>query len=138
MNKFFRYTLVILLICSTIGIFYALGYYITGEIVRHRNVIIKENSEYLWVKEYSIYNEDSCVYKYHQPIIYEGVVTRRSSRFQGVPGKGGHRVYRTHIKYNGDEEYTERGFRYYNQHKEGTKVMVKVTFYPYERVETLN
>ena len=138
MNKFFRYTLIIFLICVTIGVFYTMGYCIVGEIVRKPNVILKQDSEYLWVREYTMYNEDSCVYKYHQPIIYEGVVIRRSSRLQGVPGKGGHKVYRTHIQYNGDEEYTEMGFTYYVQHKEGTKVNVKVTFYPYEIVEILN
>lgn len=138
MNKFFKYTLIILLICVTIGIFYTIGYYIVGEIVKKPNVILKQDSEYLWVKEYTMYNEDSCVYKYHQPIIYEGVVVRRYSNFQGVPGKGGHRVYRTYIQYNEDKEYTKTGFTYYNHHKEGTKVMVKVTFYPWKNVEILN
>ncbi len=135
MKNFFYCTFIILLISV---VFYVMGYFVVGEIMRHPNVIIKENSEYLWVKEYTIYNEDSCVHKYHQPIIYEGVVMRRSSRFQGVQRKGGHRVYRTHIKYNGDKEYIETGFRYYNQHEEGTKVKVKVTFYPWKKVETLN
>ena len=137
MNKFFRYTLITLLICVTIGVFYTMGYCIAGEIAKKPNVIVKQNSEYLWIKKYTMYNEDSCVYKYHQPIIYEGVVTRRSSRFQGVPGKGGHRVYRTYIKYNGNEEYTKRGYSYYANHKEGDKVNVKVTFYPWYQVNLI-
>lgn len=137
MNKFFRYTLITLLICVTIGIFYTMGYCITGEITRKPNVIVKQNSEYLWVKKYTMYNEDSCVYKYHQPIIYKGVVTCRYSHFQGVPGKGGHRVYKTRIKYNGNEEYTKRGYSYYTNHKEGDKVNVKVTFYPWYQVNLI-
>ena len=70
MNKFFRYTLITLLICVTIGVFYTMGYCIAGEIVKKPNVIVKQNSEYLWVKKYTMYNEDSCVYKYHQPILH--------------------------------------------------------------------
>jgi hypothetical protein len=138
MNKFLRYTLITILICGVIGVFYTMGYCITGEIVRNPNVIVKQNSEYLWVKKYTMYNEDSCIYKYHQPIIYEGVVTYRSSHFQGIPGKGGHIVYKTYIKYNGNEEYREFGYQYYNKHKEGDKVNVKVTFYPWYQVDLLN
>jgi len=138
MNNFFKYTLIIFLICITIGIFYIMGYCIVGEFVKKPNVILRQNSEYLWVKKYTMYNEDSCIYKYHQPIIYEGVVTRRSVIFTGIPGKGGHRVYITDIKYNGNEKYRKSEVHYYNNHKEGDKVKVKVSFYPYEEVEILN
>lgn len=135
MKKFFGYSFLILLF----GIlFYCLGYLIVGEIKRSPNVIIKQDSEYMWVKEYSLYNEDSCVYKYHQPIIYEGIVVDRRSHFQGVPGKGGHRVYRTDICYNENVEHTETGWSYYDSHKEGDKVKVKVSFYPWEKIEVLN
>ena len=135
MKKFFSYSFLILLFGT---LFYCLGYLIIGEIKRSPNVIIKQDSEYMWVKEYSLYNEDSCVYKYHQPIIYEGIVVDCRSNFQGVPGKGGHRVYRTDIRYNGNAEYTVTGWSYYNSHKEGDKVKVKVSFYPWEKVEVLN
>ena len=138
MNKFFRYILIILLICAVICIFYTIGYCIVGEIVRKPNVILKQDSEYLWIKEYTMYNKDSCIYKYHQPIIYEGVVTYRSSKFQGIPGKGGHRVYRTHIQYNGDKEHTETGLSYYNSHKENDKIKINISFYPFYKLEVLN
>ena len=138
MNRFFRYITITFLFCGVIGIFYWMGYYITGEIIRKPNIIVKQDSEYLWVKEYTIYNEDSCIHKYHQPIIYEGVVTYRTSYWVGVAGKGGHMVYETHIKYNGNENHIEPYFSYYCNHKEGTKVNVKVTFYPWSKVEVLN
>jgi len=135
MKNFLRYSSLTLLF----GIlFCCLGYLIVGEIKRSPNVIIKQNSEYLWVKKYSLYNEDSCVYKYHQPIIYEGIVVDRRSYFTGVPRKGGHQVYRTDIRYNKNEEYTENGWSYYNSHKEGDKVKVKITFYPWGKIEVLN
>ena len=137
MNKFLKYILITLLVCCTICLFYIMGYCVTGEIVRKPNVILKQNSEYLWVKKYTMYNEDSCIYKYHQPIIYEGVVTHRSSNFQGIPGKGGHKVYRTYIKYNSDKEYIERGFQYYNTHPEGTNVKIKETYYPWYQADLL-
>ena len=135
MKKFFIYLFITLLFG---GMLYYLGYLIVGEIERKSNIIIKQDSEYLWVKKYSLYNEDSCVYKYHQPIVYEGEVVNRRSNFVGVPGKGGHRVYRTDIRYNENEEYTETGWSYYDSHKEGDKVKVKETFYPFNKIEVLN
>lgn len=123
-----------------IGLFVVGGllYVLIGGIVRKRNVLVKETTEYVYYKQYGIYNKDSCVYKYHKPIIYDGKVVRRSISFVGLVGKGGHYVYRTHIKYNNTEEYIELGFSYYDKHKEGDDVKVEVTFYPYEKVKTLN
>lgn len=138
MNKFLGYLGISLLICGSIVVLCGLGYVIVGEIERNPNAIIKQDSEYIWVKTYSMYNEDSCVYKYHQPIIYEGEVIDRRHHIQGVPGKGRHRVYRTYIKYNGDKEYRKSGVHYYNNHKKGDKVKVKVSFYPWEEIEVLN
>ena len=123
-----------------IGLFVVGGllYVLIGGIVRKRNVLVKETTEYVYYKQYGIYNKDSCVYKYHKPIIYDGKVVRRSISFVGLVGKGGHYVYRTHIEYNNTEEYIELGFSYYDKHKEGDDVKVEVTFYPYEKVKTLN
>jgi hypothetical protein len=123
-----------------IGLFVVSGllYVLIGGIVRKRPVLVKETTEYVYYKQYSIYNKDSCVYKYHKPIIYDGKVVRRRRNFVGLPGKGGHYAYRTHIMYNNTEECIELGFIYYDEHKEGDDVKVKVTFYPYEKVETLN
>jgi hypothetical protein len=123
-----------------IGLFVVSGllYVLIGGIVRKRPVLVKETTEYVYYKQYSIYNKDSCVYKYHKPIIYDGKVVRRRRNFVGLPGKGGHYAYRTHIMYNNTEECIKAGFIYYDEHKEGDDVKVKVTFYPYEKVETLN
>lgn len=123
-----------------IGLFVVGGllYVLIGGIVRKRSVLVKETTEYVYYKQYDIYNKDSCVYKYHKPIIYDGKVVRRSMHFIGIPGKGGHYAYRTYIRYNNTEEYIELGFSYYDKHKEGDDVKVKVTFYPCEKVKTLN
>lgn len=109
-----------------------------GGIVRKRSVLVKETAEYVYYKQYGIYNKDSCICKYHKPIIYDGKVVRRSKNFVGLVGKGGHYEFHTHIRYNNTEEYIEPGSSYYNKHKEGDNVKVKVTFYPYKKVEMLN
>ena len=134
MKNFFTY----LFLISLCLILYCLGYLAVGIIERNSNVIVKQDLEYLWVKTYSLYNEDSCIYKYHQPIVYEGEVIKRKSNFVGVPGKGGYRVYKTYIRYNKNEEHIEKRRSYYNTHKEGDKVKIKVSFYPSYKLEVLN
>ena len=127
-----------LFLISLCAILYYLCYLAVGIIKRNPDVIIKEDSEYLLVMTYSLYNKDSCVYKYHQPIIYEGEVINRRIYFAGVPGKCGHWAHSTDIRYNGNEEYTEMDWSYYDTHKEGDKVKIKVSFYPYYEIEVLN
>ena len=134
MKNFFT-CLFLITLCA---ILYCLGYLAVGIIERNPNVIVKQDSEYLWVKAYSLYNEDSCIYKYHQPIVYEGEVIKRKSNFVGVPGKGGYRVYKTYIRYNKNEEHIKKHRSYYNTHKEGDKVKIKVSFYPSYKLEVLN
>lgn len=112
-------------------------YYIIGIIERTPDTLIKEDSEYLYYKEYEIYNRDSCIYKYHKPIIYDGEIVDKRSHIQGIPGKGGHWVYRTYIKYDGDKEYVENGMSFYSDHKIGDKVKITVVFYPYERIDLI-
>lgn len=113
-------------------------YYIIGIIERTPDTLVKEDTEYLYYKEYEIYNRDSCIYKYHKPIIYDGEIVNKSSHIQGVPGKGGHRVYRTYIKYNGDKEHVENGVHFYSNHEIGDKVKITVVFYPYERIYSID
>ena len=127
-----------LFLISLCTILYYLGYLVVGIIERNPDVIIKEDSKYLWVMTYSLYNKDSCIYKYHQPIIYEGEVINRRIYFAGVPGKYGHLAHSTDIRYNGNEEYTEMGWSYYDTHKEGDKVKIKVSFYPSYKLEVVN
>lgn len=117
------------------------GFLIYGGIITKEDVIMKRTSDYIYVKEYSWYNKDSTVYKYPATKIYQGVVTnkRRYSNFVGVPGKGGrYRAnYRTTVSYN-NEHYTFTGYNVYHKYKEGDKVKVKVTHYPYYSVDIVN
>jgi len=113
-------------------------YYIIGIIERTPDTLVKEDTEYLYYKEYKIYNRDSCIYKYHKPIIYDGEIVDKRSHIQGIPGKGGHWVYRTYIKYNGDKEYIENGMYFYSNHEIGDKVKITVVFYPYERINSID
>ena len=64
---------------------------------------------------------------------------RRSSNFVGVPGKGGHfqTNYRTTVSYN-NEHHTFTGSSMYHRYKEGDKVKVKVTHYPYYSIDIVN
>ena len=113
-------------------------YYIIGIIERTPDTLLKEDTEYLYYKEYELYNRDSCIYKYHKPIIYDGEIVDKRSHIQGIPGKGGHWVYRTYIKYNGDKEYIENGMYFYSNHEIGDKVKITVVFYPYERINSID
>ena len=112
-------------------------YLLIGFAEKKRDVIVKEDTEYFYYKRYEIYNKDSCIYKFHKPIIYDGEIVDKSSHIQGIPGKGGHRVYRTYIKYDGDKEYVENGMSFYSDHEIGDKVKITVVFYPYERIDLI-
>ena len=113
-------------------------YLIIGCIVQNRDVLVKEDSEYLYYKEYTLYNRDSAVYKYHKPIIYDCVVVnkRKSGGYVGVPGKGGHPVvhYYTTFEYNG-KRVEEGGSEYYDRFNVGDNLKVKEIFYPHYRIE---
>ena len=123
-----------LMICGVAVIMY----YIIGIIERTPDTLVKEDTEYLYYKEYKIYNRDSCIYKYHKPIIYDGEIVDKRSHIQGIPGKGGHWVYRTYIKYDGDKEYVENGMYFYSNHEIGDKVKITIVFYPYERINSID
>lgn len=113
-------------------------YLIIGCIVQNKDVLVKEDSEYLYYKEYTLYNRDSAVYKYHKPIIYDCVVVnkRKSHGYVGLAGKGGHPVtyYYTTFEYNG-KRVEESGSEYYNHFNVGDKLKVKEIFYPHYRTE---
>ena len=117
------------------------GWWIYGFIVAKEDIIVKRTSDYVYVKEYSFYNKDSTVYKYPATKIYQGVIQnkRRSSNFVGVPGKGGHfqTNYRTTVSYN-NEHHTFTGSSMYHRYKEGDKVKVRVTHYPYYSIDLVN
>lgn len=117
------------------------GFLIYGGIITKKDVIVKRTSDYLYVKEYSWYNKDSTIYKYPATKTYQGVVInkRSYSSLVGVPGKGGHFVtnYRTTVSYN-NEHYTFTGSGVYHRYKEGDKVRVRVTHYPYYSIDVVN
>ena len=110
---------------------------ILGAIIRKPDILIKETDEYLYYKEYELYNLDSAIYKYHKPIEYEGYVLKKykSSHFVGVVGKGGHYTtsYYTVFKYN-DKTYKESGSSTYNEYYENERVKIIEEFYPSFRV----
>ena len=126
-------TMLILLGIALIGL-------IIGAIVQKKDVLVKETSDYLYYKEYTIYNLDSTIYKYHKPITYNGIITKKykSSHFVGVPGKGGHRVtdYHLVISYN-NKGYEESNSTVYNRFQLNENVKVVETFYPEFRVEII-
>lgn len=109
-----------------------------GFICKPRNVLMRETDNYLYYKEYTLFGLDSSYYKYHKPIEYNGVVSnkRRFSHFVGVAGKGGHyqTKYKTTVTYNG-KTYTHDDFSVYDRYKEGDKVIVTETFYPYYKID---
>ena len=113
---------------------------IIGAIVQKKDVLVKETSDYLYYKEYTIYNLDSTIYKYHKPITYNGIITKKykSSHFVGVPGKGGHRVtdYHLVVSYN-NKGYEESNSTVYNRFQLNENVKVVETFYPEFRVEII-
>lgn len=115
-------------------IFIILGFFIGGIICSTSDKIVKENFEYIWVKEYRIYNLDSCIYKYHKPITYDGVVSKKTGHFVGLAGKGGHYVSERVITYN-NTKYKTSKFPY--NCKIGQKVKVVETFYPQHNIEII-
>ena len=115
-------------------IFIFLGFFICGFIWHTPDRIVKENSKYIWVMEHTIYDLDSCIYKYHKDIIYEGVVVKETSHFVGVPGKGGHRVSDRVIRYN-NTEYKTSSFPW--NCKIGQKVKVIEKFYPHHDIQII-
>ena len=103
-------------------------------IITPRDVLVKEDTEYLYYKEYSWWGLDSCVYKYHKPIIYKGKVIDKYTRshFAGVPGKGGHYVKNYHVvfKFDNRTEDEDRGSSFYDSFNKGDNVEVTEKFYP--------
>lgn len=113
-------------------------YLICGIIKQPKDVLVKQDTEYLYYKQYSIYGKDSTINKFHKPITFDGVVINKRQQFRGVPGKGGHWEFKINIKYNNDDEYTVTDRGYYMDHKNGDIVKVYVEYYPYRTVKILN
>lgn len=127
----------ILTIGISIIIVSILTYFIVGAIKRSSSVLVGEDAEYLYYKSYTLYNNDSCVNRYHKPITYEGVVIKKDF-YRRRRGKHWHRVYCIVIRYNNNEKYTVNGWDYYSKHKVGDKVTIQKIFYPAPGIKIIN
>lgn len=129
-----------LFITAIVAVVITFGYFITGEIISKPDVIVKQTSDLLYVKQYSIYNRDSTIRVFNAPKIYDGIVSykHRHSRYVGVPGKGGHHQTSYHVgfSYNG-KHYQSSGSRLYNQLEKGDHVKIKESWYPYHNIEII-
>ena len=131
--KILEKVVLIFLICWFI---FAVGYFFycaIGFLEKPKDVLVKDTNEYIYVKQYSLYGNDSVVKKFHKPITYDGTIIekRKSSSFVGVVGKGGHRVYHYYvtIQYNG--KLTEiNDSRMFDNVERGQTIKVIETFYP--------
>ena len=107
----------------------------SGIAIKHNDVLVKQDKEYLYYKEYEWFNLDSSIYKYHKPIIHKGKVINKyiSSHFVGIVGKGGHRVNNYHVVFGFDNrtENENRGSSFYNYFNEEDSIEVIEKFYPY-------
>lgn len=104
-------------------------------IITPRDVLVKEDIEYLYYKEYKWWGLDSCVYKYHKPIIHHGEVINKYTRrhFVGLVGKGGHSVTRYHVVFKFDNRTEDEDCirTYYHNFNIGDNVEVTEKFYPW-------
>lgn len=109
------------------------GVIISIPLYTSRDKLIKEDNEYLYYKEYKIWNLDSCINKYHKPITYDGIVIEKktSSHFVGLVGKGGHWVhnYHTTVSYS-NKKYTFSDWCIYDKYNKNDKVIIIEKFYP--------
>ena len=108
-------------------------YFFIGCIVTNPDKIIEQNSEYIIVKEYKLYNSGSTINKYPADKIYDGVVIdkERHTYYVGVPGKGGHPQIRKYVtvQFNGRTLRIESS-SLYDKYNECDKVKVKEVWYP--------
>ena len=109
----------------------------SGIVVKHKDVLVKQDTEYLYYKEYEWFNLDSAIYKYHKPIKYEGIVInkRKGSHVVGVVGKGGHIVTDHYITFKfGNNVKEENNIDLYNNFRLNEHMTVIEKFYPYYEI----
>ena len=126
----------LLLTILTIGILYLL----IGCIRTNPDKVLERNAEYILVKEYKWNNRDSVIYKYPADKIYTGVVINkeRTSRYVGVPGKGGHPDvdYYVTIKFN-NQIFKTDDYQLYRKYNKGNNIKVKEVWYPKHKIIVL-
>ena len=125
-----------LLTILTIGILYLL----VGCIKTNPDKVLERNAEYILVKEYKWNNRDSVICKYSADKIYNGIVIdkKRTSRYVGVPGKGGHPDvdYYVTIKFN-NQTFKTDDYQLYHKYNKGNNIKVKEVWYPRHRIIVL-
>lgn len=89
--------------------------------------IVKENTEYEWIKKYTWFNRDSNIYKVHKPITFKGKVT--SSEYSG------NNKYWVEISYGNNKIYAGK-IKSYNEIKKGDNINVTEYYHPYLPVYT--
>ena len=130
MKEFWLKTLYITVLVAFVS---GILYFFIGCIVTNNSEIIEQNSEYIIVREYKLYNNGSTINKYPADKVYDGVVIdkEKHSYYVGVPGKGGHPQTRKHVTV----QFNERTLRIeshslYNKYNEGDQIKVKEVWYP--------
>lgn len=105
-----------------------------GTLTSTSDKIVKQDKEWIYVMEHSLYDRDSTIVRYHQPITYDGVILKHGSKMIGVPGKGGMMHQYVIIEYdNGKKLETQND--YFHRLDNGTKIKVTHHFYKYDYVE---
>lgn len=117
-----------------IGIPLGITYMIVGTFMSTPDRIVRQDKSWIYVVEHSLYDKDSSIVRYHQPISYDGVVLKHGSKMIGVPGKGGMTHQYVVIQYDYDKKLETQNDYFYSLDN-GTKVKVIHYFYKYDYIE---
>ena len=111
-------------------------------ILTPNDVLVKQDKDYLYYKEYSWYGQRSKIYKYHKTMYHKGKVVYKYVRtyLYGAPGKGGRWQTETKITVNADGKsfekvYVNIGIFSTVEIEKGDNATVVETFYPRYEVE---
>ncbi len=107
-------------------------------VINNKPEVIKETADTIYVKRYNVYNTRIDTISYPQPQIYNGVIIDKNKHVykQGIPGKGGHWVYKYYITI----EYNEKTFRHndrmlYDKYVIGDTLNIKESWYPHHTIK---
>lgn len=118
----------------------SITYLIIGCVKTNPDKILERNSEYILVKEYKWNNRDSVIYKYPADKIYTGVIVNkeRTSRYVGLPGKGGHPDvdYYVTIEFN-NQIFEIDDYQLYHKYNKGNNIKIKEIWYPRHKITIL-
>ena len=109
-----------------------LSFLILGLICKTPNKIIKRDTNFIYVKEYSLYNRDSTVVRYNADKLHSGtVINKRRGR------SGRHTYYAIKVRYSGREKEFRTNYAKYKSVEKGSKITVKEAWYPYYSIKLL-